>query len=81
MSGGCTGEMSHSLEGEVRQWDRAAGGPQILLEVAHILPSKWHSGGSVRGLNISGKVERVPLQFGKGDGRMLQVIEQHLDLR
>lgn len=33
------------------------------------------------GLNISGKVKCVPLQFGKGDGRMLQVIEQHLDLR
>lgn len=38
----------------------------------------WRGGG--RSLNISGKVERVPLQFGKGDGRMLQVIEQHLDL-
>lgn len=33
------------------------------------------------GLHVSGKVERVALQLGKGDGRMLQVVEQHLDLR
>lgn len=33
-----------------------------------------------RGLDVSGEVERVALQLGEGDGRMLQVVEQHLDL-
>ena len=37
--------------------------------------------GGGRCLNVSGKVERVTLQFSEGDGRMLQVIQQHLDLR
>lgn len=37
--------------------------------------------GGGRGLNISGEVERVSLQLSIGDGRMLQVVEQHLDLR
>lgn len=31
-------------------------------------------------LHVSGKVERVALQFSDGDGRMLEVIQQHLDL-
>lgn len=32
-------------------------------------------------LNISGEVQRVAFKFSKGDGRMLQVVEQHLHLR
>lgn len=32
-------------------------------------------------LNISGEVQRVAFEFSKGDGRMLQVVEQHLHLR
>lgn len=31
-------------------------------------------------LDVSGEVERVALEFGEGDRRMLQVVEQHLDL-
>lgn len=34
-----------------------------------------------KGLNVSGKVECVPFQLSEGDGRMLQVVQQHLDLR
>lgn len=37
--------------------------------------------GGGRGLNIGGEVECVSLQLSIGDGRMLQVVEQHLDLR
>lgn len=33
------------------------------------------------GLDVGGKVERVALQLGEGDGRMLQVVQQHLDLK
>lgn len=33
-----------------------------------------------RGLNVSGEVQRVALELGEGDGRMLQVVKQHLDL-
>lgn len=32
-------------------------------------------------LDVSGKVERVAFEFSKGDGGVLQVVEQHLDLR
>lgn len=31
-------------------------------------------------LNVGGEVKRVALELGEGDGRMLQVVEQHLDL-
>lgn len=31
-------------------------------------------------LDVSGKIECVALEFSKGDGRVLQVVEQHLDL-
>lgn len=71
---GCTFEMSCPLGGEVS----AAVGPKSTKGV--LTPSRWCSEGGGRALNISGKVECVALQFGKGDGRMLQVIEQHLDL-
>lgn len=33
-----------------------------------------------RGLNVSGKVECVALELREGNGRMLQVVEKHLDL-
>ena len=50
--------------------------------VFHSFTCRWHpEEGGWGGLNVSGEVERVALQFGKGDGRMLQVVEQHLDLR
>lgn len=32
------------------------------------------------GLNVSGEVECVSLQLSEGDGRVLQVVQQHLDL-
>ena len=32
------------------------------------------------GLHVSGEVQCVPLQFCEGDGRMLQVVEEDLDL-
>lgn len=32
------------------------------------------------GLHISGEVQCVPLQFCEGDGRVLQVVEEDLDL-
>lgn len=57
------------------------GGDQGLYGVSHSLLSRWRPEGGGWGLNVSGKVECVALQFGKGDGRMLQVIQQHLDLR
>lgn len=56
-------------------------GTKFLYRVSHFLLSWWRPEGGGRGLNISGKVERVALQFGKGDGRVLQVVEQHLDLK
>lgn len=34
----------------------------------------------VLGLDVGGEVESVSLQFSDGDGRMLEVIQQHLDL-
>ena len=57
------------------------GGDQGLYGVSDSLLSRWRPEGGGWGLNVSGKVERVALQFGKGDGGMLQVVEQHLDLR
>lgn len=57
------------------------GGDQGLYGVSDSLLSRWHPEGGGWGLNVSGKVERVAFQFGKGDGRMLQIVEQHLDLR
>lgn len=51
-----------------------------LYGVSHSLLSRWRPEGGGWSLDISGKVERVALQLGKGDGRMLQVIQQHLDL-
>lgn len=80
MTGGCTVEMSYLLGGEVRQEGRVAG-TEGLYGVSHSPLSRWRPEGGGWGLNVSGKIERAALQFGKGDGRMLQVVEQHLDLK
>lgn len=57
-------------------------GTMFMYGVSHFLLSRWRPGGwGGGGLNVSGKVERVALQFGEGDGRVLQVVEQHLDLK
>ena len=37
-------------------------------------------GGGGAWLDVGGKVECVALEFSDGDGRMLEVIQQHLDL-
>lgn len=63
-----------------RQEDRAAG-TKGSYGVSHSLVSRSRPEGGGWGLDVSGEVERVALQFGKGDGRMLQVVQQHLDLR
>lgn len=68
---------------------RADAGPPVgedqgLYGVSLSLLSVWRpegGGDGGGGLNVSGIVERVALQFREGDGRMLQVVEQHLDLR
>ena len=84
--GGCTVKMSSLLGGELRQDHRSAR-TRVCMESLS-LSSPY---GALRevvvvmmvggGLNVSGIVERVALQFREGDGRMLQVVEQHLDLR
>lgn len=78
--GGCTVEMSCLLGGEVRQEDRVAR-TKICMESLTLSSPDGALKGGGRGLNVSGIVERVALQFSEGDGRMLQVIQQHLDLR
>lgn len=79
------GKYSRDEPSAGRRGERAgpsSGGPNLAEESLAFPPltPKWRSEGGGRGLNVSGKVERVPLQFGKGDGRMLQVVEQNLDL-
>lgn len=78
--GGCTVETSCLLGGEVRQEDWVAE-DQGLYGVSHSLVSRCRPERRGWGLNVSGKVECVALQFGEGDGRMLQVVEQYLNLR
>lgn len=68
MGGVCTVETNCLLGGEVSG-------------VSHTLVSRCCPETRGWGLNVSGKVECVALEFGEGDGRMLQVVEQYLDLR
>lgn len=64
----------------MRQEDRATG-TKGSYGVSHSLVSRGRPEGGGWGLDVSGEVQCVALQFGKGDWRMLQVVEQHLDLR
>lgn len=73
---GCTVETSCLLGGEVRQEDR---GRDKGRSLPPSLFSRCHPD-RCSGLNVSGEVESVALEFGEGDGRMLQVVEQNLDL-
>lgn len=51
----------------------------ITLLVHKCCPLQVRGGGGAW-LDVGGKVECVALEFSDGDGRMLEVIQQHLDL-
>lgn len=61
-------------------------GEFLLQSFKSVLDSGWGAGSGhppqppLLRLHISGKVQCVPLQFCKGDGGVLQVVEEDLDL-
>lgn len=73
-------KMSCLLRGDTRQEDEEEELAKH-RDVCGVSQSCGDPEESVARLNVRGKVECVALEFRKGDGRMLQVVEQHLDLR
>lgn len=75
LSSSTSDSISQSRLGGLSSFKRELGGMgvgDLLLSLSLRTPKR---------LNVSGKVECVPLQLSEGDGRMLQVVQQHLDLR